>query len=662
MRAVINPELQPVHLHRIHRAVMACRVTNLDTEELTVTLAVEEVSKGSFAPRTVTMKAADDDLLEAVLALEEGQMIVCFAGKRRPRSRRNDILYYAGGGKWYEARFVSDDEPSRWDLLADADEDVDPTSSRIMFATFNGRVESLWEMMVDFAAGRAYFPAVPFTRFRALRIDSFDEPLRGVALHDVNGDGRPDVLACSDGGNRLYVQRGRERFLDQTAAFGLAGTRSASCSFADADADGDPDLLLDGRIYLFADGRFEVAGRLPAEAGVDLLSSAFVEIDGDGWPDVVVSRRRGGFSVYLNPAANGGTFADRTEESGLRGEEGIRSGTGYFEAGDWDLDGRVDLIYLTGPGYLLLRGEDGRFESLMIGDEGEEHETGTAAFGGISRPDSPGAFLALGDQKMLLDNDGGDLADVTRFGNEILDPATGLLMCVAEDLNADGTLDLYAASRNRGEPSVFVTNRGYGSFMLEEKYRGGKIVPSTVYNDGAWGLAAGDATGDGANDLLVAGVNGQLTLLVNETLTDRRPEPEVGTVSDERKQIQTRIVTVRVAGATGVLGSRISLSDDRNRTVAVRRIGANIGVGCSGPRARSIAVREPGAYTVQIRFADGAVVRRALVLSGDSPRHQVLTLSRGPEGRETPFSKSSGRRARMRTATEQSQGRHIPPQ
>jgi hypothetical protein len=607
-RAVINPSLQPGHLAERYNAVVACRVTGVDSRARTITLAVENVATGEFAPKTVIMKAAKEDMLDTVLAVEKGQLIVAYVGKKQPKSRHNDILYYVGGGKWFIAQLASATEPERWELLADADANEAATSGKIMFATFNGRVESLWEMMVDGAAGRGYFPAVPFTRFRAQEIATLDKPIYGVAIFDVNGDGKLDLFACSAAGNRLFIQRADGTFSDETKAFGLTGIASRSCSFAGGD------LLLDGRLYIQTNGKFVASDRVPPSEKV--LSSAFVEINGDGWPDVVVSREGKGLAIFLNPGKPDAKFT----------ESFAMPGTGYFDAGDWNGDGRTDLIYLTGPGYVLTQQGDGQFKSATIGDEGDDLGLGTAAFGAIARADQPGAFLVFADAKRLIENNGGAPADVTRFGNEIQDPIAGLLMAIAEDLNADGTLDLYAAGPGAGTQSLFLNNRGYGSFMMEEKYRGGKIVPPGVYNAPAWGLAAGDVTGDGANDLLVGGDNGRLTLLINETLTDRKPEAGVSTPQDERKQIQTHIVTLRFSGKTGALGSQIVLLDAKQRVVARRQIGGNIGMGCAGPSQTSLAVRDPGDYTLRVRFGDGTSRDHKFSLTATSPRHQTLII------------------------------------
>ena len=618
---VINPKLQPSHLADRYLSVLSCRVTSVDKSALTAVLKVEGVSKGDFAPKEVTLTAGDKDLAEAILSLRKGQTLVAYAGKKR-RRREKDVLYYVGGGLWYTATMI--DGPGKWTILGNADKGKDPSSSEVMFGTFNGKVESLWEMMRDTARGVAYYPAVPLTRFSTKAVASFDKPVRGVAVYDVNADGKCDLFACSAGGNRVFIQDARGAFVDRTEAFGLKGTASAACSFADVDADGDADVLLDGVLYRQAKGKFIKSGDVRAEG--KCLSAAFVEYNGDGYPDVVISRRGEGLALYVNPGKEGGAFVDKTKAAGLTDQSNGEGLTGYFESCDWDVDGRTDLIYVAGPGYLLWQNADGVFESSEISGRDKGFNGGTAAFGTIARANLSSVYLVAGDRKSLFCEDGGELANVTGAGNEIQDPVTGLQMALAEDLNADGTVDLYAASRLKGISAFYVANRGYASFLLPEKYRGGKVVPPSVYNQAAWGLAAGDVNGDGAIDVLVGGLGGKLSLLVNETLTDRPKQADISTTRTIRKQIQTRIVTVRPAAGKGVPGCRLTLVDAKGKPVTHRWTGTNIGVGCCGPAQWTLAVREWGNYTLHVRLGDGTLRKQPLAINGQTPRHQVLTV------------------------------------
>src|SRR5438067_6071457 len=127
----------------------------------------------------------------------------------------------------------------------------------------------------------------------------------GVAVGDVNNDGRPDLYFTSNlGSNRLYLNKGNYRFEDITERAGVA----------------DPDGW---------------------KTGVTMA-----DVNGDGYVDIYVSAvdfpgLHGHNVLYIN---NGdGTFTDRTQEYGLD-FAGYSTQALFF---DYDGDGDLDMYLLT---------------------------------------------------------------------------------------------------------------------------------------------------------------------------------------------------------------------------------------------------------------------------------------------------------------------------
>lgn len=170
----------------------------------------------------------------------------------------------------------------------------------------------------------------------AVNADGAAQATMGIAVGDVNGDGKPDLYTTnfSDDTNTLFVSLAKgSGWEDATRTYNLGAVSRPfvgwSTWFADFDRDGDEDVLVfDGHVYPQATpatmnssfrqvpllferrgARFECvdaasAGAWLAEEHCD-RSAVFGDLDGDGDVDVIVGELDGKLRVLRNDASAG---------------------------------------------------------------------------------------------------------------------------------------------------------------------------------------------------------------------------------------------------------------------------------------------------------------------------------------------------------------------
>jgi len=157
----------------------------------------------------------------------------------------------------------------------------------------------------------------------AFNADSLSEDVDAV-FADVNSDGSPDLYVASGGNeapngatelaDRLYMNDGKGNFTRSTNIPELKFNKAA-VAVADINHDGFPDFFVAGapeagnfgaipESYLLMNdgkGRFQKVV-IPEElkhAGM-IRSAAFADLDGDGWPDLVVAGEWVPVKIFMN--------------------------------------------------------------------------------------------------------------------------------------------------------------------------------------------------------------------------------------------------------------------------------------------------------------------------------------------------------------------------
>jgi hypothetical protein len=334
----------------------------------------------------------------------------------------------------------------------------------------------------------------------------------GVAVLDLDGDGRPDLLFVSGaywpGDPRaksrksslaLYRNEGSgadglPRFRDVTREAGLERVfYGMGASVADYDGDGRDDVFVTavGRDYLFHNqggGRFEeVAARAGVADSGWGTSSAWLDFDGDGRLDLFVCRyvdwspekdlfctldgktksyctpeRYPGTPSHLYRNLGGGRFEDATKKAGIENANQKALGVAPY---DFDGDGKVDLLVAndTAPNNLYRNKGDGTFEDVAVEagiavDEGGRSRGAMGAAWGDTK-NGRGATLAIGnfsnELKSLYWTEKGDvfLDESPRSGvgpSSLLSLTFGVCFF---DADLDGRLDLLLAN-GHVEPTV----------------------------------------------------------------------------------------------------------------------------------------------------------------------------------------------------------------
>lgn len=421
----------------------------------------------------------------------------------------------------------------------------------IVFANYGADSVIFWQR----APGRFSREALPGTA-RA----------NGIAVGDVNADGRPDLLITRHGRCLLLLNEGRTF---RAEPFGDDGLWTAAVFF-DADADGDDDLFLGhfvryaeaaepacrygerfhychplsyppapSRLYRNVEGRFEQTPLPPHQGKV--FGAVATDVNNDGRLDLFVANDSVANFLFVNQGNL--RFAERGLDAGVAYsmDGNPRSGMGV-DATDFDNDGWVDLFVanFNREQFTLYRNQrDGTFADI----------SGTSGIGTLTQ---------------LYSGWGLRFFDFDRDGDDDLIIANG---------HPDDRIEEIQQTLKHKEPLMLLENQG------------GRFTRRASFGDyAARGLAVGDLDNDGGQDIVV-GVNHAGPIVLKQAsppghwlgLTGVKPGMRI-IWNGRRKMVN--------AG-----GSYLSESDNRVILGLGERTSAEVKIG-----ERSLGVLEGGRY------------------------------------------------------------------
>jgi len=229
-------------------------------------------------------------------------------------------------------------------------------------------------------------------------------PTRNLTVLDLNGDRRPDIVVANrsedqPGANYVCLNDGRGRFSSCRAFSTESATTIAS---QDINGDGFPDLVVPhregGQSYLYInDGHGAFAEKHPfGAANAETRAIALGDLNGDGKIDIIIGdQARGGAFIYFNQGSL--KFSEPVQIIG-------KEVTVYSMAiADMNGDGHADVVLGNdeAPGIVLINDATGRtFTRVRFGDA-----QGTVyglALGDVNGDGSPDIVAARSDAPSML--------------------------------------------------------------------------------------------------------------------------------------------------------------------------------------------------------------------------------------------------------------------
>jgi hypothetical protein len=339
----------------------------------------------------------------------------------------------------------------------------------------------------------------------------------GVAVGDIDNDGRPDIYRTGLSGSVMLHNNGDGTFTDTTkeSRTGNPGGWGVSASFLDYDRDGWLDLYVGNYLVYSIDadidcqsltgqpdycppnsyrpqpdrlyhndgkGHFTDVTAKALIGGADgpALGVSTADFDGDGWIDIYVSNDGMANQLWINQ--HNGTFRDTAFVSGaaVSGAGAAEASMGT-DAGDFDNDGDEDLFITNWMSQM---------NTLYVNNGGTFEDRRAAS--GLGAPSL--AKTGFGAAWFDYDNDGWlDLLAVN-----------GSVARIEAQARARDPFPLRM-------PNQLYRNNGRGHFD-DVSARAGKAFTLSEVSRGA---AFGDLDNDGDTDVVIGNAAGPLHLLVN---------------------------------------------------------------------------------------------------------------------------------------------------
>ncbi|HEX7312217.1 MAG TPA: FG-GAP-like repeat-containing protein [Gaiellaceae bacterium] len=339
----------------------------------------------------------------------------------------------------------------------------------------------------------------PLSFSRPATYPTEDSP-NAVAIGDLDGDGKPDLVSANAEGNSVSVllNAGHGRFRPKQDYGTGDGPRSVA--IGDVNGDGKADIVVaaddgDSISVLLNAGHGKFAPKTSYRTGSGPFSVALGDVTGDGKLDVATANF-GDYTASVLVNDGNGRFAQRRDYE-------IKEAWAVALA-DLNGDKKADLEVTGVTGvFVLLNTGDGKFGApRSYTTEAASYTLAAGDVNGDGKPDLVTGNADHGAISVLLNKGDGTFGAPQGY-------ATGKTVSsvAIADLNGDGKPDLVTADDQIDSISVLPSTGG-GTFGAAVDYRTGA-------SPGA--LALGDLNGDGKTDVATTSTGDALAVVLNTT-------------------------------------------------------------------------------------------------------------------------------------------------